>query len=190
MPRKSTVLRLPSAVRKQLDRALMAGDMTLDQLHAFIVGCCEKKEAVPSRSALGRYAASFNETAKAMRENREYARALAQELGPESLEGDQGRLLVEILRGLVFTAMQKRAADPNSTFDAAEVAKIARSLKDLSHAMHLEQDFAKRIRDEERRKVEEEMRSRVQALGSAKDLKGLSDEELEQRIAELAGKTA
>jgi hypothetical protein len=70
------------------------------------------------------------------------------------------------------------------------VAKIARSLKDLSHAMHLEQDFAKRIREEERRKVEEEVRGRVQALGSAQDLRKLTDEELERKISELAAAQA
>lgn len=186
MPRHSTVMKLPVSTRKQLDRALMRGEMTIDQLHAFIAGCCAPGEDTPSRSAIGRYAAKFNETAKAMRENREMAMALAQELGPESLEGEQGRLLVEILRGLVFQAMQQRAADPDAKFDAGEVAKIARSLKDLSHAMHLEQDFAKRIREEERRKVEEEVRGRVQALGSAQDLRKLTDEELERKISELA----
>ncbi|MCL1939550.1 MAG: DUF3486 family protein [Desulfovibrionaceae bacterium] len=188
MTRKSSIrTKLPPEILRELDKKLMQGALTLDALLAFIRG---RVNDPPSRSALGRYAASFNETARAMRENREYARQLAQELGPESLEGDQGRLLVEILRGLVFTAMQKRATDPDATFDAAEVAKIARSLKDLSHAMHLEQDFAKRIKDETRKEVEAEMRSRVEALGGAKELKGLSDAELEKKIADLTARVA
>lgn len=187
MPRKSTVFTLPAGVRKQLDRALMRGDMTLDQLHAFIASCCEKQEEAPSRSALGRYASTFQETAKSMRENREMARALAQELGPESIEGEQGRLLVEILRGLVFKTLQRKAAEGESAIvDINEVTKIARSLKDLSHAMHLEQDFARRIKDETRKEMEVQIKERIKNMGSAKDLKELSDADLEKRIAELA----
>jgi len=188
MARKSSVHQLPPEVRAELDRLLVEGRLTLDELRDFI---CSREgvDNPPSRSAIGRYSADFRETAHALRESREIARGIAQELGAQSVEGEQGRLLVEMLRSLFFRAIRAKTDDPDAEFDAAELSKVARSLRDLSQAMHLEQDYARRIREEERRKVEEEMRARVMALGSAQDLKKLSDADLEQKIAQLAAQS-
>lgn len=186
MPRKSSVSRLPADLRRSIDKALTEGRMTLDELHAFVSGkCADAGETAPSRTALWRYSANFAQAAAVMRENRDMARALAQELGAQSVEGEQGRLLVEMLRGLLYRALQQRTGDPDAAFDAAEIDRIARSLKNLSHAMSLEADFARRIRDEARREAQEQLRERVRELGSAAELKEMSDEELARRLAEL-----
>lgn len=189
MGRKSSITRLPKNVRKELDKKLMEGMLTLDQLQAFLASC-DGVEKPPSRSALGRYAKTFDDTAKKLRESREAARALAQELGPESVEGEQGRLLVEMLRGLTFDLLYDLQNNPSAHTDVEKLQRLSRTLKEMSHAMHLEQDFAKRIREEERRKVEEEMRAKVKQLGTAKDLKKLTDEELEKKISDLAARPA
>ena len=160
--------------------------MTLDELHEFVLGKCAAVGAdAPSRTALWRYSAHFSAAAQVMRENRDMARALAQELGAESVEGEQGRLLVEMLRGLVYRTMQERMTEPDAKFDPAEVDKIARSLKNLSQAMSLEADFAKRIKDEARREAQAQIRNRIKELGTAAELKELSDEELARKLAEL-----
>lgn len=186
MGRKSTVARLSPPVRDQIDKALMAGRMTLDELVAFVKGkCAQAGEECPSRTALWRYGSNFELAAKTMRENREMARALAQELGAESVEGEQGRLLVEMLRGIVYRTLQDRVGNPEATLDPGEMDKLARSLKNLSQAMSLEADFAKRIREETRRETAARIRERVRELGSAAEIKELSDEELAQRLAEL-----
>ena len=186
MPRKSSVTRLSPDLRRQIDKALTDGRMTLDELHEFVSGKCEAAGAdAPSRTALWRYSTNFSAAAQVMRENRDMARALAQELGAESVEGEQGRLLVEMLRGLVYRTMQERMTEPDAKFDPAEVDKIARSLKNLSQAMSLEADFAKRIKDEARREAQAQIRDRIKELGTAAELKELSDEELAQKLAEL-----
>jgi len=164
MTRKSSVTRLSSDLRRQIDKALIDGRMTLDELHDFVSGKCAAAGAdAPSRTALWRYSTNFSAAAQVMRENRDMARALAQELGAESVEGEQGRLLVEMLRGLVYRTMQERMTEPDAKFDPAEVDKIARSLKNLSQAMSLEADFAKRIREEERKKTLDEARDKLDA---------------------------
>ena len=186
MPRKSSVTRLSPDLRKQIDKALTDGRMTLDELHAFVSGKCAAAGAdAPSRTALWRYSTNFSAAAQVMRENRDMARALAQELGPDSVEGEQGRLLVDMLRGLLFRTLQDRTGSPDAKFDAAEIDKIARSLKNLSQAMSLEADFAKRIKDEARREAQAQIRDRIKELGTAAELKNLSDEELAQKLAEL-----
>lgn len=167
--------------------------LSVDQLRDFIASC-EAAEAVPCRSAVGDYAKQIRdeakETAFALKQSREMARGIAQELGPDSVEGEQGRLLVEMLRTFFFRHIRDRVKDPDAVFDSGEFAKMARALRDTSQAMHMEQDFARRIKDEARKEVEAEMRARVNALGGAKELKGLSDEELERKIAELATKAS
>lgn len=186
MARKSSVARLSPELRRQIDKALTDGRMTLDELHEFVTGKCEAAGAdAPSRTALWRYSTNFSAAAQVMRENRDMARALAQELGADSVEGEQGRLLVEMLRGLLYRALQDRTGDAANKFDASELDKIARSLKNLSQAMHLEQDFAKRIRDEARREAQAQIRDKIKELGSAAELKELSDEELAQKLTEL-----
>ena len=92
---------------------------------------------------------------------------------------------MEKQRGLVYRTMQERMTEPDAKFDPAEVDKIARSLKNLSQAMSLEADFAKRIKDEARREAQAQIRDRIKELGSAAELKILSDEELAQKLAEL-----
>ena len=186
MARKSSVTRLSPELRKQIDKALVDGRMTLDELHEFVTGKCEAAGAdAPSRTALWRYSTNFSAAAQVMREGREMAVALAQELGAGSVEGEQGRLLVEMLRGLLFRALQDRTSSPDAKIDAAEIDKIARSLKNLSQAMSLEADFAKRIREEARRETQAQIRDKIKELGSAAELKNLSDEELAQKLAEL-----
>ena len=191
MARKSSVSRLSPDLRRQIDKALIDGRMTLDELHEFVTSKCAAAGAdAPSRTALWRYSTNFSAAAQVMRENREMARALAQELGADSVEGEQGRLLVEMLRGLLYRALQDRTGDASNRFDAGELDKIARSLKNLSQAMHLEQDFAKRIRDEARREAQAQIRDKIKDLGSAAELKELSDEELAQKLAELTTETS
>ena len=173
-------------LRRQIDKALTDGRMTLDELHEFVSGKCAAAGAdAPSRTALWRYSTNFSAAAQVMREGREMAVALAQELGAGSVEGEQGRLLVEMLRGLLFRALQDRTSSPDAKIDAAEIDKIARSLKNLSQAMSLEADFAKRIREEARRETQAQIRDKIKELGSAAELKNLSDEELAQKLAEL-----
>lgn len=184
MSRRSKVYQLPDHVREQLDTLILDGQLSIDDLHAYV----DEHEDVafaPSRSSIGRYAKNFNETANALRESREMAKALAQELGPESVEGDQGRLLVEMLRSFLFKNMIPKLRNPEVEIDPMEIDRLARSFKNLAQAMHLEQDFAKRIRDDERKKLEAEVKERVSALGSAEDLKKLSDEELDKKISGL-----
>lgn len=191
MGRKSTVTRLPVSLRSQIDKALAQGRMTLDELHAFVAAkCAAQGEEAPSRSALWRYSSNFEAAAKTMRENRDMARALAQELGADSVESEQGRLLVEMLRGMCYRALQDRVADPAAKVDPAEIDKLARSFKNLSQAMSLEADFAKRIREEARREANEQIRARVRELGSAAAIKELSDEELARKLAELTADMA
>lgn len=187
MGRKNSLYQhVPSSVLRQLDRLIMENRLSVTELHDWLA-MQEEVESPPSRTSVWRYMVKEKETKAALRESREIARGIAQELGPESVESEQGRILVEMLRSFVFKAMMGKVSDPDAKFDAAEIAKITRSVRDLAQAMSMEQDFAKRIREEARKEVEAEVKVRVNQLCNIDDLKKLSNDELKRKIAELAG---
>ena len=105
MGRKSTLRRLPPEIRAEINRILSEGRLTLDELleHLRSIGV----EGV-SRSALGRQKQKIDKIAAKLRQSREMTEALVREIGPAVEEGQQGRLLVEVLRRLVFDHLEKR----------------------------------------------------------------------------------
>lgn len=190
MARKGIIKCLPPSFRRKLDRLILEGKLTTDQLQGFIAQC-EVVETVPCRSAVGDYAKQVRDEASAtalfLKESREMASAIAQELGPESVEGEQGRLLIEMLRTFLFRYIRKQREDPNAIFDAAEFAKMTRSIRDMSQAMQMEADFARRIRDDARKQALNEMKDKldkatatggldVATAQEARRVLGLSDE--------------
>jgi len=188
MPRKSIIKGLPSSFRKDLDRLILEEKLSTDELRDFIARC-DAVDKVPCRSSVGDYAKGVRdearETAAALRESREMARAIAQELGPESVESEQGRLLVEMLRTIFFRYIRDKYRTGQS-MSPDDFTKMSRALRDMAQAMRDEQDFARRIKEDARKEMEAEMRTRVEKLGKAVDLKKLSNDELDRKIAELA----
>lgn len=194
MGRKSSVkTKLSSQVLAELNNKLMEGRFTQAELLRFIRGKFTRPEEAPSASALGRYARNFEKTARKIRERREVATALVQELGPESVDGKQGRLNVEMLRGLVFDLQLRLDGMNAETMGRREleslvemVQRLSRTSRELAQAIRMEQDFANKIREEERKRALAEVQARVDELCSAEDLKKLSHEELKEKIAALA----
>ena len=183
MPRKSIIKGLPSSFLKELDRLILEEKLSIDALREFIASC-DAVEKVPGRSSVGDYAKQVRdearETALALKQSREMARGIAQELGPESVEGEQGRLLVEMLRTFFFRFMRSRVTDPEAVFDSGEFAKMAKALRDTSQAMRLEQDFDKRIRDEARKEAEAKMEKALNAAATGAE--GLSPREILEKV--------
>lgn len=174
MARKSTVRGLEPRIRREVDRLLADGRHTLDQILAHLRSLGAEP---PSRSALGRYAQDFEKVAARLRESREMARALAQELGPQSVEGEQGRILIESMRTMVMDIMRIRLSSGDDKYDAKEIASLARSARELAQAMRMEQDFAKRIREEERKKALEEMEGKLDAATASGGLDAVTARE-------------
>ena len=73
MSRHSSIELLPDEDKRELDRQLSEGKLTLDQL----VAALESRGVTVSRSALGRYRKGFEETAAKLRESRDVASAFA-----------------------------------------------------------------------------------------------------------------
>jgi DNA polymerase I-like protein with 3'-5' exonuclease and polymerase domains len=165
MGRRSSIGLLDPEVRAGLDKRLAEGRMTLDGLLAEL----EENGVEVSRSALGRYRKTFEETAAKLRESREVATAFAKELGTVP-DDEMGRMLIELVHTLAFRMM---SGDQAESFKTGDLMKLAIALKSLSSAKTDSANTAMRIRKAERERVAAEMSGK---LAEASDLGQLSAE--------------
>ncbi|MFQ9869069.1 MAG: phage protein Gp27 family protein, partial [Bilophila wadsworthia] len=90
---------------QEINRILSEGRLTLDELLEHLRGMGVD---TISRSALGRQKQRIDKVAAKLRQSREMTEALVREIGPSVAEGQQGRLLVQTLRDLVFDHLAAR----------------------------------------------------------------------------------
>ena len=137
MGRKSSLRRLSPEVLQEINRILSEGRLTLDELLEHLRGMGVD---TISRSALGRQKQRIDKVAAKLRQSREMTEALVREIGPSVAEGQQGRLLVQTLRDLVFDHLAARVEE-GDVDDPKALMALARTLKDMALAIRLDQDF-------------------------------------------------
>lgn len=176
MGRKSSLRRLPPEVLQEVNRILSEGRLTLDELLEHLRGM--GVETV-SRSALGRQKQRIDKVAAKLRQSREITASLVQELGANSTEGEQGRLLVETLRGMIYDHLEARIME-GELGDPKSFMALARTLKDMAQANRLDQDFEAKVRE----RVQKET---VKAVEDSAREAGLSAETVEAIKSRILG---
>ena len=166
MPRKSSIKSLPEDVLARLNFLLAEDAMTLDELVAWLDGRGHPR----SRSALGRHKKNVERAAARLRQSREMTAALARELPEAAMQGQQGRMIVEMARSLLFDMLMQMDDD---ALDPKSAAFIGKAAVELSRALRLDQDFETKIREQAAR---EEREKAAKAAGAAAIEAGLSDE--------------
>lgn len=158
MPRKSNIDKLPKHVVQAVEFELAEANKTLDDLVLWL----EDQGYEISRSSLGRYKKNFDEERAFLKESRDIAEAFARELGANTVSGEQGQLLVEMMHGLImrFIREQMRAGrdgeDGGATgMDTEGFMQLARAIKDMQQANRFNQDFTVKLREEIRREEKE-----------------------------------
>ena len=115
MPRKSTVRRLPPALREQIG-ALLDQGRTLDEITAQL----NQLGAEVSRSALGRYKQHLDKVGEKLRRSREVAEALIAKLG-NAPESKALRLNVELMHSVLLDlALNANASEDGEGTEGAE----------------------------------------------------------------------
>lgn len=176
MGRKSSLRRLPPELFEEVNRLLSEGRATLDEILEHLRGM--GVDSV-SRSALGRQKQRIDKVAAKLRQSREITASLVQELGANSTEGEQGRLLVETLRGMIYDHLEARIVE-GELGDPKSFMALARTLKDMAQANRLDQDFEAKIRE----RVQKET---VKAVEDATREAGLSAETVEAIKSRILG---
>ncbi|GFM37987.1 phage protein Gp27 family protein [Desulfovibrio psychrotolerans] len=175
MPRPSSMRRLDRKILEQV-HALIDGGHTVDEIHTYLQGM----GAFVSRSAVGRYKKTAEDMAQEIRQTRLLADTVVRSL-ENAPEEKTTRLNIELLEGAILM-LQQNVGDK---FDAKVADMLSRATKNLVQAKSMDAALTLRLREEGRKQAMEEVSQRIKAMGSAKDLKELTDEELERRIAEL-----
>lgn len=169
MPRKSTIETLPDDIRQRLNFLIGEGALDLDALTDWL----DDQGYERSRSAVGRHAKKFKVMREKLNQSREMAKALAAEVGEDITSSKQGRMIVEILRTLVFEHLSKQMetgqeADPQSFFF------LAKAIKDIAGANRLDQDYENKVREgiakEERERAAETVSKVVTEAGLSKSV--------------------
>lgn len=169
--------------RQMLDRLLVAGRLTLDDLVKLLT---DKGYSI-SRAGLGRYKQRFDLIGARLRASRAATAAMMQEMG-ESKQGAQGQLLVEMARDLAMEFLSARAAG-GETLDPKEIALIGKGFAEFARAARLDQDFDVKIAEVKaaaRAEASAEARARLEKLAPSggRDPKEMTIQELEAAIAE------
>jgi hypothetical protein len=140
MAKKSTLRALPPAILEQINFILANDQMTIDELTEYLAKVGHEK----SRSAVARYSKKWRATTEKIRQTREMTEALVGEIGESAMQGQQGRLLVEMVQSLMFNFMNDE--DATAEIQSNNLAQLARGAKELSQALRSNQDFETNIR--------------------------------------------
>lgn len=182
MGRRSSIEQLPEPLREELSRQLKAG-RTIDELVAHL----QQLGAQVSRSAMGRYVKSANESLETYRQGQEMARVWLDKLESDP-QGDVGRLLPEMLRAVAFSTLSQmgEGGDKAKPVKPMEVMLLAKALKDLSGTQR--EAFAiERARREAREHARTELLAEQKAaLAKAEKSKGVTAD-TRKAIHELLG---
>ncbi|NKC21584.1 DUF3486 family protein [Pseudoalteromonas sp. JC28] len=158
---------LPEDIKKMLDEMLRdSGNSQADILDAInrrILDAGMDEEATISRSGLSRHAQKTEAIGKRLRELRETTKALTAELGDKPT-GDTTKMILEMGRSQLFTAMQKQMLNPAEDDDVdigmiKDAMLAAQRLEATAMKAHQrEKDIRKAFAEEAANAVGDELR--------------------------------
>lgn len=179
MGQKSSIDRLPEAVRTAIQDEINAGRLTLDEILDRIRDEFGD-EHLPSRSALGRYRKRFEEQVADLKESRELASIYADRLGRDP-NSDVGKFTLEILRTLAYRAgADMLDFSKEGTLEPKQMAHLARMMKYIEDAGRLSTEREAKLR----------AAAREQAAEAAQEVargQGLPDDVVDQIYHQVLG---
>jgi DNA-binding transcriptional ArsR family regulator len=140
MAGKSTIKRLPDALRREIDALLRDDKHTISDITEHL----KKLGAEVSRSAVGRYSQEFQRMMSDIRMTREMAQAVSRELTHET-DSDATQMIVESMHAILLKA-RTQLADATE-IDARAVSDLAKATKDLQTALRSSVDMHAKLRE-------------------------------------------
>lgn len=153
----SSIDRLPDEVKEEIGRLRRQG-RTIDEILGKLRELLPEDQQ-PSRSAVGRHVKKIEVLGQHMRASREMANALVDRLG----EGGENKLLrlnAELMQGVITNLLISEDGDP-VTLNPKEAAFLANALQRIATAQKTDADLVGKLREEQRRVVEAEMKKKL-----------------------------
>ena len=188
MGRKSTISRLPTEVKLYIEGLLADGRLTLDEMIAELrqrYPAQADSGLLPSRAALHRYGPKLERRLIAIKAFSQAAQSIEANAGDKA--GAHSSALTALMQQELFDSMMALgdASDPEVDQEARVklLADASRSLASLTRSSVNLKQFQAKVEDETRRKVQEEQRAKLDAMGA----KGGVTEETKRAIREALG---
>ncbi|RMX07430.1 DUF3486 family protein [Allofranklinella schreckenbergeri] len=163
MGRKSSISRLRPEVRQRIERHLREDRLTLAEILADLHAQFPQEAQagrLPSRTAIWRQKAKFEDLMAKAREHEQMASVLVAELG-EKPDEKAGALLVQSITTLAtHAALAAQGEDP----DIETVRKLARAARDVIQTRQVDRKDRQAIREEARRELLEEQKAAFKTL--------------------------
>jgi hypothetical protein len=175
--RKSSLAKLPRAVKDEVDRLIREEQATIDEIVAHL----RELGHARSRSAVGRYKKSVEQVMGRYREAQEIAGVWVTQLGKDP-NSDVGRLLAELLKTVAFTTMAEMGTDEKAQ-DPRDIMFLAKALGELERAQTINVDRELKIR----REVAEKAAAVIEKAARAE---GLSAETIQRFRRDILGVAA
>lgn len=141
MVRKGTIDVLPSELRDAVNDKIVNENWTLDELVELIRSAGHEV----SRSAVHRYSQRIETATARIQHSREMAAIMAQEIGPNTMQTQQGQLIQEMMHGMIMTHL---ADADDEKIAAKEIRALAAAIKDTAHAGAINEARELKIREE------------------------------------------
>jgi hypothetical protein len=145
MPKRGFAARLPKDLREELDRQIADARLTVDEVWAWL----RDRGVEVGRSSVHRHMQSVEEVAAEMRQAREAATALVQQLGPDAEKGNVGKLLIEVVQNIAFKISRETLLNPEGPgLDMEALMFLASTVQKLSSAEKTDADRVAKLRAE------------------------------------------
>lgn len=162
MPPRSFASKLPKELREELDRQIVDGRLSVDDLWTWLKG----RGVEVGRSSVHRHMQSVEEVAAQMREAREAAAAIVSQIGPDAAEGKVGQMLIEVVQNIAFKIAREKLTDPDGPgLDMEGLMFLTSSVQKLASAQKTDADRILKIRQETRKAVAADVDTLGKKLG-------------------------
>jgi len=177
MGRKSTIDRLDPQIKSYIQAMLASGSVTLDELIADLQArypAAATAGGLPSRSAVGRYGQKLERRLSAIRASTEAAKIIQAHAGDdkdarsEALTAMVQTELFEAILALQEVEESEEGADPGER--VALLSKAAKNIATLTRSSINLKEFQAKVEEATRKKVLEEQRQKLDALGKTGDV--------------------
>lgn len=163
MGRKSFASRLPQDLREELDRQIVDGKLSVDELWTWLRG----RGVEVGRSSVHRHMQNVEEVAAEVRQAREAASAIVGQLGPEAAEGKVGQLLIEVVQNIAWKIARDTLLNPEGpSLDMEQLMFLTSAVQKLGAAQKTDTDRRLKIEQETLKKAA----AKVEAVGKQRGM--------------------
>jgi hypothetical protein len=144
MGKKGFASRLPQDLREELDRQIVDGKLSVDELWTWLRG----RGVDVGRSSVHRHMQNVEEVAAEVRQAREAASAIVGQLGPEAAEGKVGQLLVEVVQNIAWKIARDTLLNPaGPSLDMEQLMFLTSAVQKLTSAQKTDTDRRMKIEE-------------------------------------------